>query len=287
MQMRVLRKRKYAGNWRGPFHGVPYGVKDIVDSRDCRRRRIRKYSRITSLHWMQPWCRNCARRAPCSWANCRRTSSQSVDHRSTCRGPRAQSVESRPFLWRVLERFGSGDRSGFPSRGNWHGYRRLRTQSGVDCGVVGMKATYGALVGVVSSIVLLAGPRRTLDAHGAGQCVDAGLDRRSDPLDPAARIARQAATTAALGRGVKGIKIGVIRHFYAQDLQADAEMGAGIETAVQRLAELGAEIREITIAPLAEYAACNRTILTGEAFAITRNGCGSDRRTTAHLRASA
>jgi aspartyl-tRNA(Asn)/glutamyl-tRNA(Gln) amidotransferase subunit A len=89
-----------------------------------------------------------------------------------------------------------------------------------------------------------------------------------DSLDPGSANRAAGGYTAELARGVKGLKIGVIRHFYTQDMQADAEMAAGIETAVQRLSELGAEICEITVAPLAEYAACNRTILTGEAFAI-------------------
>ena len=67
---------------------------------------------------------------------------------------------------------------------------------------------------------------------------------------------------------MKGLRIGVIRHFYARDMEADPEMAAGIDAAVQKLAELGAEVREIKTAPLGEYLACNRTILTSEAFAI-------------------
>jgi aspartyl-tRNA(Asn)/glutamyl-tRNA(Gln) amidotransferase subunit A len=37
---------------------------------------------------------------------------------------------------------------------------------------------------------------------------------------------------------------------------------------VAKLADLGAEVREIQTAPLGEYLACNRTILTSEAFAL-------------------
>jgi aspartyl-tRNA(Asn)/glutamyl-tRNA(Gln) amidotransferase subunit A len=51
-------------------------------------------------------------------------------------------------------------------------------------------------------------------------------------------------------------------------MEGDAEMVAGIEAAVKVLAELGASVREIRTAPLSEYAACNRTILTTEAYAI-------------------
>jgi aspartyl-tRNA(Asn)/glutamyl-tRNA(Gln) amidotransferase subunit A len=137
------------------------------------------------------------------------------------------------------------------------------------CGVVGMKATYGVVSrrGVIPLSYSLdhVGPlTRTVRDNALMLDLIAG----HDPLDPGSANRAAGGYTAALGGGVKGIKIGVIRHFYTQDLQADAEMAAGIETAVRRFAELGAEIREIAIAPLAEYAACNRTILTGEAFAI-------------------
>ena len=73
--------------------------------------------------------------------------------------------------------------------------------------------------------------------------------------------------TAAVGRDIKGLRVGVIRHFYTRDVEADPEMIAGIDAAVAKLAELGAEVREVETAPLGEYSACNRTILTSEAFA--------------------
>jgi aspartyl-tRNA(Asn)/glutamyl-tRNA(Gln) amidotransferase subunit A len=45
-------------------------------------------------------------------------------------------------------------------------------------------------------------------------------------------------------------------------------MAAGIEAALGTLAGLGADVREIETAPLGEFLACNRTIMTSEAFAI-------------------
>jgi aspartyl-tRNA(Asn)/glutamyl-tRNA(Gln) amidotransferase subunit A len=89
-----------------------------------------------------------------------------------------------------------------------------------------------------------------------------------DPADPGSANRATGGYTAQLDRGVKGLRIGVIRHFYTRDVQADPEMAAGIEAAAAKLAELGAEVREIRTAPLAEYLACNRTIMTSEAFAV-------------------
>ncbi|HET7595667.1 MAG TPA: amidase family protein, partial [Burkholderiales bacterium] len=48
----------------------------------------------------------------------------------------------------------------------------------------------------------------------------------------------------------------------------DGEMVAAIEAAIKVLGGLGATVREIQTAPLGVYAACNRTILTAEAYAI-------------------
>jgi aspartyl-tRNA(Asn)/glutamyl-tRNA(Gln) amidotransferase subunit A len=89
-----------------------------------------------------------------------------------------------------------------------------------------------------------------------------------DPLDPGSVPHAAGGYAAGLDRGVKGLKVGVIRHFYQSDMKADPEMAAGIEAAVAKLADLGADVREIRTAPLGEYLACNRTILTSEAFAM-------------------
>jgi aspartyl-tRNA(Asn)/glutamyl-tRNA(Gln) amidotransferase subunit A len=94
----------------------------------------------------------------------------------------------------------------------------------------------------------------------------AGYDER-DPGSVNTNTAA-GAYTADLGRDVKGLRVGVIRHFYTRDVEGDGEMVAGIEAAVKVLGELGASVREVTTAPLGEYAACNRTILSSEAFAI-------------------
>jgi aspartyl-tRNA(Asn)/glutamyl-tRNA(Gln) amidotransferase subunit A len=89
-----------------------------------------------------------------------------------------------------------------------------------------------------------------------------------DPLDPGSVAHAAGGYTAQLDRGVKGLRVGVIRHFYTRDMKADPEVAAGIDAAVAKLAELGAEVREIQTVPLVEYNACNRTILTSEAFAL-------------------
>jgi len=89
-----------------------------------------------------------------------------------------------------------------------------------------------------------------------------------DPLDPGSATRATGASAVDLDRGVEGLRVGVIRHFYTRDMAADPEMAAGIDAAAGKLADLGAKVREIETAPLGEYIACNRIIMTSEAFAI-------------------
>jgi len=136
-------------------------------------------------------------------------------------------------------------------------------------GLLGMKATYGRVSrrGVVPLSFSLdhVGPlTRTTADNALALSVIAG----HDPRDPGSAEEPLSDMGGQLGRGVKGLKIGVIRHFYTKDLIADPEMAAALEAAIKVLEGLGAEIREIEARPLAQYAACNRVILLSEACAI-------------------
>ncbi|MDP6705515.1 MAG: amidase [Alphaproteobacteria bacterium] len=138
-----------------------------------------------------------------------------------------------------------------------------------SCGLVGMKATYGRVSrrGVVPLSFSLdyVGPlTRTVADNAAVLNVIAGHDAR----DPGSAAVPVPDFTARLDKDIKGLRIGVIRHFYTRDLVADPEMTAAIEAALKTLQGLGAEVREIEARPLRAYAACNRTILLSEAFAV-------------------
>jgi aspartyl-tRNA(Asn)/glutamyl-tRNA(Gln) amidotransferase subunit A len=137
------------------------------------------------------------------------------------------------------------------------------------CGIVGIKATYGLVsrrgVFPLSFSLDHVGPL-TRTAHDNAVVLEAIAGH--DALDPGsvAHVSRGAA--ARIGPAIEGLRVGVIRHFYTRDMEADPEMTAGIDAAAQKLSQLGANVREIETAPLAEYLAVNRTILTSEAFAI-------------------
>jgi len=139
------------------------------------------------------------------------------------------------------------------------------------CGIVGIKPTYGRVsrTGVVPLSFSLdnVGPlTRTVEDNALVLGAIAG----HDPRDPASAARPVPDFTAGMKDGVKGLKIGIIRHFYVEDLEADTEMAASIESAADLLRGMGAEVKEIRLPPLSEYAACNRIIMLSEAYAIHR-----------------
>jgi aspartyl-tRNA(Asn)/glutamyl-tRNA(Gln) amidotransferase subunit A len=91
-----------------------------------------------------------------------------------------------------------------------------------------------------------------------------------DPDDPGSAAVEIADFSAALEGGARDVKIGLVRHFYTEDMRADEEQAQAIETAADALRRLGAKVEEIRLAPLSEYATCCRIIIRCEAYAIHR-----------------
>ncbi|MDP6691251.1 MAG: amidase [Alphaproteobacteria bacterium] len=139
------------------------------------------------------------------------------------------------------------------------------------CGIVGLKPTYGRVsrrgVAPLSYSLDHVGPMtRTVADNALMLNVLAG----HDPDDPASADVPVADYTAQLEAGVKGLRLGVIRHFHNRDMIAAPEMAEALEEALRVLQGLGAEVVEIETAPLTQYATCNRVILLSEAYAIHR-----------------
>jgi aspartyl-tRNA(Asn)/glutamyl-tRNA(Gln) amidotransferase subunit A len=137
------------------------------------------------------------------------------------------------------------------------------------CGVVGLKPTYGLVsrrgVFPLSFTLDHVGPlTRTVTDNALVLAAIAG----HDPLDPGSAAAPAGHYAAALELGVRGMRIGFIRHFHETDLPADPEVAAGLENVAATLRRLGADIREIRLPALGEFAAVNRVILQSEAWAI-------------------
>jgi aspartyl-tRNA(Asn)/glutamyl-tRNA(Gln) amidotransferase subunit A len=137
------------------------------------------------------------------------------------------------------------------------------------CGIAGIKPTYGLVSR--AGILPLA---YTLDHAGplAWTVEDCAILLQAmagyDPADPAGANRPVADFSAALGKGVKGLRIGVVRHFHETDNPASPATLKGIDDALATFRGLGAEVRDVTLSPLQDYQACGFLILVAEAYAV-------------------
>ena len=137
------------------------------------------------------------------------------------------------------------------------------------CGIVGLKPSYGLVsrrgVFPLSFTLDHVGPLTRTVADNALQLETiAG----HDALDPGSAPSTPGHYADAIGRGVRGLRIGFVRHFHETDLPANPEVAAGLEQVVRALRADGADIRDVTLPSLGEFGAVNRIILQSEAWAI-------------------
>jgi aspartyl-tRNA(Asn)/glutamyl-tRNA(Gln) amidotransferase subunit A len=129
------------------------------------------------------------------------------------------------------------------------------------CGIAGIKPTYG-----VVSRAGVAPAAFSLDHIGpmAWTAEDCALMLQAlaghDPRDPASARHPVPDYTALLGSGIKGQKLGVIHHFHETDYPVSAVTRRGIDDAIATLRDLGAEIREVQLSPLQDWGACGSLI---------------------------
>src|SRR5439155_8809067 len=137
------------------------------------------------------------------------------------------------------------------------------------CGLAGIKPTYGLVsrMGVLPLAFSLdhAGPL----AWNAEDCaILLQAMAGHDPSDPASASRLVPDYRAALQGAVTGLRIALIRHFYESDNAANAATGPAIATAAKTFEGLGCNVREVTLSPLADWAACGGAILNAEAYAV-------------------
>ena len=124
------------------------------------------------------------------------------------------------------------------------------------CGVVGLKQTFGRVsqrgLLVTSSNGDHIGPiaRSVEDSALVLQAI-AGYD----PLDPSTVPVPVPNFSESLGRGLRGLKMGIPSNYYFDLL--DSEVEAAVRKAISALEELGVEAREVTI-PSMKYAGALR-----------------------------
>jgi aspartyl-tRNA(Asn)/glutamyl-tRNA(Gln) amidotransferase subunit A len=137
------------------------------------------------------------------------------------------------------------------------------------CGVVAIKPTFGLVsrAGVIPNNFSLdyCGPfTRTVEDCAIVLRAIAGYDTK----DPASARYRVPDYHGGLTRDIRGMRIGVVRHFWEDDLRASDDLCAAMDTALGELTRLGAKVSSARMRPLQQYWDVRGVIGETEPFAI-------------------
>lgn len=139
-------------------------------------------------------------------------------------------------------------------------------QPASHCGVVGLKPSYGrvsrfGLVAFASSLDQIGPVTKTVeDSALLLKGIAGGDERDSTCLDEKVPDYRK-----ALGKGIKGLKLGLPKEYFAEGL--DPEVKSAVETAIKQLEELGAETIEVSLPHTEPAVAVYYIVATAEASA--------------------
>ncbi len=257
------------GRWRGPLHGIPVALKDLIDVAG---ERTSCHSAIRADHLADRDAAVVTRLREAGAVLLGKTAL----HEFATGGP----TDDLPWPaarnpWRLaLNPGGSSSGSGAALAARM-APAALGTDTGGSirnpatcCGVVGLKPTYGLVSreGVFPLAFSLdhVGPMAR-DAEDCALLHDAIVDTTA----PAhARTAGRDGLEDARTLGVRELRIGVVEHFHREDDRADARIVAAFDRAIDALAARGARIERVRIAPLQVYAACGRVIQQAEQYVV-------------------
>ncbi len=259
-----------AGGWRGPLHGVPIGLKDIyntagiattghsalfkahVPAEDAVTTRLLAEAGTILLGKLSTWEFAIGGTSfDLPWPPARNPWNRDHD-------PGGSSSGTGAAVAAGLVMGGMGTDTGgsirFPAA--W-------------CGIAGLKPTYGR----VSRRGIL--PLSFSLDHGGPMCwtsEDCALMMQvlsgHDPGDPASADVPVPDFAGALSLDLKGLRIGVPRHFWETDAECGEETLAALEAALDVFRRLGAEVRDVTLAPFQDYGDAAALISRTEAYAI-------------------
>src|SRR5882762_9083588 len=259
-----------AGRYRGALHGIPFALKDIYDTKGI----------LTSAH-----SRVFIDRIP------------SEDATTTAKLYEAGAVLLGKLATHEMAHAGpSFDLPWPPARNPWnlaHFTGGSSTGSGAavaagllpmalgsdtggsirgpasHCGVVGIVPTFGLVsrAGVITNSYTFdhCGPlTRTVQDCALTLQVLAGYD----PRDAGSLRRPIPRFDEALGPDLRGLRIGVLRHHWEQDIPASEDMRKAMEASLDVLRRLGAELEDCRVRPLAAYYDVKIIIAETEIFSV-------------------
>jgi aspartyl-tRNA(Asn)/glutamyl-tRNA(Gln) amidotransferase subunit A len=252
-----------AGKWRGPLHGIPLGLKDVIETSGIR---TTGHSRILFNNIPTADAAVAQRLAEAGAV----LLGKLATHEFALGGP-STDLPWPPARnpWNA-QHFTGGSSSG-PAAAVASGLALGAIASDTSgsgrspaafCGITGFKPTFGT---VDIHGVLPVAPSLDTVAVMAWTVEDCRLlyDEIRSPIPNAdAHRPRQADADFSL----VGKRIKVIRHFYRDDAPISSENAAAIEEALDVLRRLGCRIEEGHVPPLTEWMACGFVILLSEVY---------------------
>ncbi len=137
------------------------------------------------------------------------------------------------------------------------------------CGVAGLKPTAGLVSrrGMIPLAPSLdtAGPM-AWTAEDCALLLDAIAGY--DPGDPGSVPGPKLSYARAISVPVKGLRVGLLRHFYERDVPAEPEVLRMMAQVIAVLKGLGCRVEDATLPPVQDYNAVGRVIITAEAYAL-------------------
>ncbi len=267
-----------AGGWKGPLHGIPIGLKDIYNTAGIR---TTGHSALFADH--------VPAEDAFTVALLRKAGAVITGKLATWEFAIGGTSFDLPWPparnpWDVaLDPSGSSSGSGAAvAAGLCLGAMGSDTGGSIRgpaawCGIAGHKPTYGLLSrrGILPLSFSLdhAGPM----CWTAEDCaLMLQVLAAHDPLDAASASVKVPDFAAGLGGGLKGVRVGVVRHFFEKDLLTDPETILALETSLKALCELGAVVSNVTLAPYGVYSDVGSLISRSEAFAIHQHWLRSE-----------
>ncbi len=259
-----------AGRIRGPLHGVPVGIKDIID-----------VAGLPTTGHSKILVDNIASADAVVVAKLRQAGAIVLGKLSTHEFAIGGPSFDLPFPparnpWNTDHHPGgssSGAGAGlaagfFPLALGTDTGGSVRNPASAN-GIVGLKPTYGLVsrrgVFPLSYTLDHVGPMTRSVADNA-LLLDAIAGH--DPADPGSAPSSARYFGRLLDRGVNELRIGFVRHFHETDIPATPEVTAALEDAARILQAEGALVSTITLPSLNEFAAVNRVILGSEAWSV-------------------
>jgi aspartyl-tRNA(Asn)/glutamyl-tRNA(Gln) amidotransferase subunit A len=257
------------GRYRGPLHGIPFGLKDMFDTAGV----------LTTAH-SKILAGNVPRQDAAVVSRLRQAGAvllgKQACHEFAHGGP-SMDLPWPPARnpWNPRCYPGGSSNGSAVAVAAGLAAASLGTDTGGSvrtpaylCGIVGFKPTFGLVSrrGMIpfSQSCDHVGPM-TRSVEDCALLLQAIAGH--DTLD------RSSATVAipdyrrALSSGVKGLRIGVIRHFWEEDRPSNPELCAAVDAAIEVLSELGAIVEEVRLRPLMDYYRIRIVLTESEQFA--------------------